>query len=107
MKHLNQTNYNYLSLHEILVKSGAIVSSAGVALFVSFAAVLLIFPVVKECNSNEKCSFSSTAPEQLRLIVQPNFLALSLLLIATGVVMVRFSRRYDSYNNNARNEKST
>lgn len=105
MRYLKQTNYNHLSSHEILAKSGAIVSSAGVALFVSFVVVLLVFPVVKQCNSNQKCSFSSTAPEQLKLIVQPNFLALSLLLTAAGVIMVRFGRR-NRLHNNGTNEKS-
>jgi len=80
----------------MLAKSGAIVSSAGVALFVAFVAVLLIFPVVKQCDSNEKCSFSSTAPEQLRQIVQPGFLALSLMIIAAGIFMVRYGRWRDS-----------
>lgn len=80
-----------MSSLETLTKSGAIVSSAGVALFVAFVAVLLIFPVVKECN-NEKCSFSSSAPEQLKPIVQPGFLALSLVIIASGVLMVRYGR---------------
>lgn len=75
----------------MLTKSGAVVSSAGVALFVAFVAVLLAFPVVKECN-NEKCSFSSTAPEQLRQLIQPGFLALSLVITAAGVLMVRYGR---------------
>jgi len=76
---------------ETLAKAGAIVSSAGVVLFVAFVAILLTFPVVKECN-NEKCTFSSTAPEQLRQLVQPGFLALSLLIIAVGILMVRYGR---------------
>jgi hypothetical protein len=80
----------------MLAKSGAIVSSAGVALFVAFVTVLLVFPVVKECDNNGKCSFSSTAPEQLRSIVQPGFLALSLAIIAAGVFMVRYGRWRDS-----------
>jgi hypothetical protein len=82
---------------EILIKSGAIVSSAGVALFVAFAVVLLVFPVIKECNNNnEKCSFSSTAPEQLRPIVRPDYLAFSLAIIAAGIFMVRYGRWRDS-----------
>jgi len=75
---------------ELLTKSGAIVSSAGVVLLVAFVAVLLAFPVVKECASGEKCTYTSTAPEQLAAIVQPGFLAASLLVIAAGVFMVRF-----------------
>jgi ascorbate-specific PTS system EIIC-type component UlaA len=77
---------------EVLAKSGAIVSSAGVALLVMFVAVLLAFPVTKECEGGEKCSYTSTAPVQLAAIVQPGFLAVSLMIIAAGVFMVRFSR---------------
>ncbi|MGI0048244.1 MAG: hypothetical protein ACREAW_01785 [Nitrososphaera sp.] len=77
---------------EVLTKSGAVVSSAGVALLVAFVAVLLAFPVNKECVGEEKCTYTSTAPEQLAAIVQPGFLAASLLIIAAGVFMVRFGR---------------
>lgn len=77
---------------EVLTKSGAIVSSAGVALLVAFVIVLLAFPVIKECDGDEKCSYTSTAPEQLAAIVQPAFLAVSLMIIAAGVFMVRFGR---------------
>jgi hypothetical protein len=55
-----------------------------------------MFPVIKECDNNGKCSFSSTAPEQLRLIIQPGYLALSLAIIAAGVFMVRYGRWRDS-----------
>ena len=75
-----------------MAKSGAIVSSAGTALLIAFFIVLLAFPVIKECEGNEKCSYSSTGPEHLRAIVQPGFLAVSLMIIAAGVFMVRFSR---------------
>jgi hypothetical protein len=75
-----------------MAKSGAIASSAGVALFVAFVIVLLVFPVDKECTSDERCTYSSTAPGLFAAIVQPGFLAVSLLIIAAGVFMVRFSR---------------
>jgi hypothetical protein len=63
----------------------------------------LTFPVVKECNTSGKCLFSSTANDQLKAIVQPSFLALSLFLIAAGIFMVRFGRRYDSNSKRAEN----
>ena len=82
-----------MSRAESIVKSGAIISSFGSALFVAFVAVLLIFPVNKECESEDtKCAFSSTAPEPFGMIVQPGYLATALLFIATGVLMVRFGR---------------
>lgn len=80
---------------ELLAKSGAIVSAAGVALLVTFIAVLLVFPVTKTCIG-EDCTFSSSAPEQLQPVFSPAFLALSLLVIAGGIVMIRYSRWRES-----------
>jgi uncharacterized membrane protein YidH (DUF202 family) len=77
---------------ETLAKSGAIVSSAGVALMVVFVVALLAFPVIKNCSESEKCSYHSTAPGQLQSIVQPSFLAISLITISAGVLILRFSR---------------
>ncbi len=74
-----------------LAKAGAIVSSAGVALLVTFVLVLLAFPVMKECEG-ERCEFTSTAPASLQGIFNPGFLAASLLIIAAGIVMIRYSR---------------
>lgn len=76
---------------ELLAKAGAITSTAGVAMLVAFIGVLLAFPVIKECVG-EDCSFESTAPEQLKSIINPGFLATSLLVIAAGIVMIRYSR---------------
>jgi uncharacterized membrane protein YidH (DUF202 family) len=77
---------------ETLAKSGAIVSSTGVALMVVFVIVLLSFPVIKNCNEHEKCSYSSTAPGELQSVVQPSFLAISLITISAGIMILRFSR---------------
>lgn len=83
---------------EIVAKAGAIVSTAGVALLVAFVIVLLAFPVDKECPAagdgadGDKCTFRSTAPGALQGIVNPGFLAASLLTIAAGIVMIRYSR---------------
>ncbi|MGH9992502.1 MAG: hypothetical protein ACREAZ_07655 [Nitrososphaera sp.] len=86
-------NKRRLYLEERLAKSGAIVSSAGVAMLVAFVAVLLAFPVNKECEKEGTgCTYSSTAPDSLSAIVQPGYLASSLSVIAAGVFMVRFGR---------------
>jgi len=78
---------------ELLAKTGAIVSSVGIALFIAFVAVLLIFPVLKECNSDGmECTYSTTAPEPFQAVVQPGYLAGALLTIAAGVFLVRFGR---------------
>ena len=79
----------------VLAKAGAIVSSAGVALLVAFVLVLLAFPVLKECPE-DRCEFTSTAPESLQGIFNPSFLAASLLTIAAGIVMIRYSRWRES-----------
>ncbi|HVX03251.1 MAG TPA: hypothetical protein VHA09_08865 [Nitrososphaera sp.] len=90
---------------EILAKSGAIVSAAGVALLVAFVLVLLVFPVTKTCeqaggninNSNSNhCKYESSAPAQLQPIFNQGFFALSLLVIAAGILMIRYSRWRDS-----------
>lgn len=78
----------------MLAKSGALVSTAGVALLVAFVGILLAFPVNKQCEGGE-CSYLSTAPDPFNSIVQPGFLAISLLVIAAGVLMVRVSRWRD------------
>ena len=78
----------------MLAKSGAIVSTAGVGLLVAFVVVLLAFPVIKECEGSE-CSYLSTAPDPFRSMVQPGFLAISLAVIAAGVLMVRVGRWRD------------
>lgn len=78
---------------EFFIRSGAIISTVGIALFIAFVLVLLIFPVVKSCKLEESdCAYASTAPEPFRLLVQPAYLALSLLVIAAGVFMVRYGR---------------
>lgn len=84
-------------MHELVIKSGALVSVAGIGLFVAFVSVLLLFPVVKSCKIEESdCDFASTAPEPFRSLVQPAYLAISLLLVASGVFVVRFERWRES-----------
>ena len=87
---------------EDLAKSGAVVSSAGVALMITFVIVLLVFPVNKNCADDDdgKCSYQSTAPMQLQSVVQPSFLAISLLTISAGVLLLRFSRWRERKNAN-------
>ena len=77
---------------EVLAKYGAIVSSAGIGLLIVFVVTLLAYPVIKECEGNDKCSYTSMAPEQLKAVIQPSFLAVSFMIISGGVLMVRLSR---------------
>ncbi len=76
---------------EALARSGAVVSSAGVALMIVLMVVLLAFPVVKNCDGAQKCYYQSTAPTELQPVVQPGFLAISLMTISVGVLTLRFS----------------
>ena len=80
----------------ILAKSGAIVSSAGVALMVIFVTTLLAFPVLKNCVTEDKCSYHSTAPGALQSVVQPSFLAISLISISAGILMLRLGSWLES-----------
>lgn len=67
-------------------------SSAGIGLLIVFVVTLLAYPVIKECKGNDKCSYTSMAPEQLKAVIQPSFLAVSFMIISGGVLMVRLSR---------------
>ena len=76
-------------------KSGAIFSMVGIALLIAFAIVLLAFPIIKQCQrSTEKCEFYSAAPDSVRFIVKPIFLAIALITIAIGVGTTRFAVWY-------------
>jgi len=80
---------------QTVVKSGAIFSLIGIGLLITFVMVLLLFPVLKECQrTGEKCEFSSKAPEPLKFIIKPAFLVIALLTIAIGVVIIRFGTWY-------------
>jgi hypothetical protein len=81
---------------QTLARSGAIVSSAGVALMVVFVLSLLLFPVIKNCDESERCTYRSAAPEGLQSVIQPSFLAISLSTISAGVLILRFSRWLES-----------
>jgi hypothetical protein len=85
---------NRLSL-QIIVRSGAVLSCIGTALLITFIVILIAFPILKECqNLDEKCEFISTAPEPLKSLINPIFLSASLLIIASGVAIIRFGTWY-------------
>jgi hypothetical protein len=77
-------------------RSGAIFSTVGVALLISFVLVLLAFPITKQCQRpTGKCEFYSTAPDSVGFIVKPVFLAAALIIIAIGVGTTRFAIWYE------------
>ena len=79
---------------DTLIRAGAIFSSVGTILLALLILALLIFPVVKNCPNREECNYSSTAPEPLNYFVTPIFVTVDLFVIATGVLLMRFARRY-------------
>jgi hypothetical protein len=73
----------------LIIKLGVIFSSVGICLFAILIAILLVFPVVKQCIPISKCTYSSTAPEPLLVLVNPGYASISLSCIAIGVLMFR------------------
>ena len=70
-------------------------SCIGTALLITFIVILIAFPVLKECqNLHGRCEFISTAPEPLKSLINPIFLSASLLIIASGVAIIRFGTWY-------------
>jgi hypothetical protein len=78
-----------------IIKCGAVFSLIGTVIMIILVSVIVIFPVQKNCDSNDSdCQFISTAPGILRSIVSPLTLVTALLTIATGLLIFRFGTRY-------------
>jgi hypothetical protein len=84
------------------MRSGAVVSSFGAVLLVILAAILLVYPVVKICHE-QKCTFVTSAPNPLNSFAKPSWLAISLVIIATGVAVIRFGSWYQYKSRKAEN----
>ena len=85
------TNIDYI------IKCGAIFSLIGTVIMIILVSVILIFPVQKNCISNDSdCQFNSTAPGIIKLIVNPLTLVTALLTISAGLLIFRFGTRYKS-----------
>jgi|RhiMetdeSRZDD1v2_1073273.scaffolds.fasta_scaffold3646148_1 hypothetical protein len=75
---------------DVLIRCGAISSLIGVAILVTLAIVLLVYPVSKYCENNtNNCEFISDSPDPIKGIVQPITLITSLAGIAAGIVLLR------------------
>lgn len=80
-----------------VIKCGAIFSLIGTIIMIILVCVILIFPVQKNCNSNDsECQFISTAPGILSSLVSPLTLVTALLSISAGLLIFRFGTRYKS-----------
>lgn len=79
----------------LLIKSGAILSTAGAALLVIFAAILGSYPTAENCrDDHKKCTYTTSAPPPLNSFIKPSVLVISLLVIASGVAIIRFGSWY-------------
>ncbi|HKR57478.1 MAG TPA: hypothetical protein VJR67_01265 [Candidatus Nitrosopolaris sp.] len=80
---------------KLFIKSGAILSSIGAALLVIFAVILLSYPTAENCrNDHKNCTYSTSAPPPLNSLIKPSILAISLLVVASGVAIIRFGSWY-------------
>ncbi|MFZ0221218.1 MAG: hypothetical protein WB988_01810 [Candidatus Nitrosopolaris sp.] len=84
------------------MRSGAVISSFGAMLLVILAAILLVYPIVKNCHE-QKCIFATSAPSPLNSFAKPSWLAISLVIIATGVAVIRFGSWYQYKSRKAEN----
>lgn len=78
-------------IYRRMIKLGALISTAGVAMLILFGLILLLFPVTKICEEN--CNYLSSAPDYLRQMINPLFLFISLILISSGVFLIRIGNR--------------
>jgi hypothetical protein len=80
---------------KLVIKSGAILSSMGAGLLVIFAVILVSYPTAENChNDHKKCTYSTSAPPPLDSFIKPSVLAVALLVIASGVAIIRFGSWY-------------
>jgi hypothetical protein len=53
--------------------------------------ILLLFPMAKNCEIT--CTYILDAPDFLRQVISPSFLFISLILISSGVFLIRIGNR--------------
>ncbi len=80
---------------KILIKLGGLVSSAGVIMLILFLITIMVFPVQKSCDIENKCRYFSTAYSPFKEIVNPIYFSISLSIIASGILMLRVGRKYE------------
>lgn len=74
-----------------MIKLGAVVSTLGVGMLILFGLILLMFPMTKNCEI--KCTYVLDAPNFFKQIISPSFLFISLILISSGVFLIRIGNR--------------
>lgn len=74
-----------------MIKLGAVISTVGVIMLILFGLILLLFPMTKNCEIT--CTYILDAPDFLRQVISPTFLFISLILISSGVFLIRIGNR--------------
>lgn len=74
-----------------IIKLGAVISTVGVAMLIMFGLILLLFPVTKTCETT--CDYILEAPNIAKKVISPSFLFISLILISSGVFLIRIGNR--------------
>lgn len=82
---------NTILKYRRMIKLGAVVSTVGVIMLILFGSILLLFPVTKNCEIT--CTYILDAPNFLRQVISPLFLFISLILISSGVLLIRIGNR--------------
>ncbi len=74
-----------------MIKLGAVISTIGVSMLILFGFILLLFPVTKVCEKT--CDYIVDAPNLLIQVINPLFLFITLILISSGVFLIRIGNR--------------
>ena len=82
--------------YELVIKVGAVIASIGTIFLVIFATVLLVFSITKLCDKEPKCIYISNAPYPLNLLITPIVLVIILVVIASGIAIIRSGKWFFS-----------
>jgi hypothetical protein len=82
--------------YELIIKLGAVIASIGTIFLVIFATVLLVFSITKLCDNEPKCIYISNAPYPLNLLITPIVLVIILVVIASGIAIIRSGKWFFS-----------
>ena len=82
--------------YELVIKVGAVIASIGTIFLVIFATVLLVFSITKLCDNEHKCIYISYAPYPLNLLITPLVLVIILVVIASGIAIIRSGKWFFS-----------
>ncbi len=79
----------------MLIKLGGLISSSGVIMLILFLIIIMVFPVQKSCDIENKCKYFTSAPSPMKEIINPAYFSISLSIIALGILALRVGRKYE------------